>query len=124
MAHLPLPRVRVWGSDYMYEGDIVAVFTKKRGDVRVVVEDDNGRLFIHNCEQLKRDPVDLLQWQVNKKMPAHEKDHPSHNTRFSDSSLYDVVCMLCGATDARNDVRLRYPCPCAPKETVADGKEG
>lgn len=35
-----------------------------------------------------------------------------HNMRFSDSSLYDEVCMLCGANDGRYTyLRLRQPCP-------------
>lgn len=38
-------------------------------------------------------------------------DHPSHKTRFSDSSLYDEVCVNCGATDGRGDNRLSLPCP-------------
>lgn len=42
-------------------------------------------------------------------------NHPSHQTRYSDSSLYDEVCTLCGATDARNDDRLRHPCGQAPE---------
>lgn len=37
--------------------------------------------------------------------------HETHKTRFSDSSLYDVVCVLCGATDARGSDRLDKPCP-------------
>lgn len=37
--------------------------------------------------------------------------HPSHKTRISDSSLYDEVCTLCGATDASGDKRLSSPCP-------------
>lgn len=34
-----------------------------------------------------------------------------HRTRLSDSSLYDEVCLDCGATDARGDDRLDRPCP-------------
>lgn len=37
--------------------------------------------------------------------------HPTHDTRFSDSSLYDEKCVNCGATDARNDKRLEQQCP-------------
>lgn len=36
--------------------------------------------------------------------------HPSHQTRYSDSSLYDEVCTLCGATDARGSDLLYQPC--------------
>jgi hypothetical protein len=39
--------------------------------------------------------------------------HPSHETRFSDASTYDEVCVLCGATDqvpgGWGD--LAHPCP-------------
>jgi hypothetical protein len=46
-------RITVTGGDYTYEGYIVAAFRKRRsGDVRYVVEDDNGRLFIHNAKQV------------------------------------------------------------------------
>lgn len=38
-----------------------------------------------------------------------------HKTRYSDSSLYDEVCTLCGATDARGNDALQRPCPCAEK---------
>lgn len=45
--------------------------------------------------------VELLEANVTK----------GHKTRFSDSSLYDEICMKCGATDGRNDDRLNQPCP-------------
>lgn len=47
-------RVRVTASDYGYEGWLVTVFRKRRTQTqyRCVVEDDNGRLFIHNAGQL------------------------------------------------------------------------
>jgi hypothetical protein len=34
--------------------------------------------------------------------------HPTHKTRYSDSSLYDEVCTLCGATDSGQ--MLKVPC--------------
>lgn len=46
-------RVVVIANDYSYEGWVVAAFEKKRGGLRCVVEDDNGRLFIHNAKQLE-----------------------------------------------------------------------
>lgn len=50
-------RVRVKASDYQYDGWIVTVFNKRRiQNVRCVVEDDNGRLFIHNAGQLTAIP--------------------------------------------------------------------
>lgn len=48
-------------------------------------------------------------------------DARGHRTRISDSSLYDEVCLTCGATDARapND-RLSAPCPRAVPDGVVD----
>lgn len=40
--------------------------------------------------------------------------HPSHVTRYSDSSLYDEVCVNCGATDRGG--KLAEPCPKPAKE--------
>lgn len=37
-------------------------------------------------------------------------NHPSHQTRYSDSSFYDEVCESCGATDASGDRRLQWSC--------------
>jgi hypothetical protein len=34
--------------------------------------------------------------------------HPTHKTRYSDSSFYDEVCTLCGATDSGE--LLKVPC--------------
>lgn len=52
-------RVLVTASDYSYEGWLVSVFQKRRGSqsakvIRCVVEDENGRLFIHGAEQLTK----------------------------------------------------------------------
>lgn len=33
-----------------------------------------------------------------------------HKTRYSDSSFYDEVCIVCGGTDAHGDDRLQHPC--------------
>ena len=45
------------------------------------------------------------------------KTHPTHKTRFSDSSFHDEVCEACGGTDAAGDLSLGDPCPAtgAPK---------
>lgn len=41
-----------------------------------------------------------------------EPDEFGHRTRLSlDSSIYDEVCLLCGATDANGDHRLERKCP-------------
>lgn len=39
------------------------------------------------------------------------KVHGTHDTRISDSSLYDEKCTACGATDASPSKRLEAPCP-------------
>ncbi|HVX91553.1 MAG TPA: hypothetical protein VHC20_08160 [Candidatus Paceibacterota bacterium] len=40
-----------------------------------------------------------------------EADALGHRTRYSDSSLYDEKCVLCGATDMRGATGLSKPCP-------------
>lgn len=47
--------VKKVGGDYTFEGFVVAVFTKKSGIERVVVEDDRGILHIFNPKQLEVD---------------------------------------------------------------------
>lgn len=42
--------------------------------------------------------------------------HPTHKTRFSDSSFYDEVCTLCGVTDTDGMADLSKPCSHAPAE--------
>lgn len=37
--------------------------------------------------------------------------HPTHETRYSDSSHYDTKCVRCGATDGYGCVMLDLPCP-------------
>jgi hypothetical protein len=44
--------VRVTGSDYAYDGILLATVTKTSGELRYVVEDVYGRLSIQNAEQL------------------------------------------------------------------------
>lgn len=45
-------KVLVKAKDYSYEGWLVANFHKRSGEQRCVVEDENGRLFIHNLNQM------------------------------------------------------------------------
>jgi hypothetical protein len=45
-------RVKVTASDYAYEGWLTTLVRKRSGAWRCVVEDDCGRLFIHNAGQL------------------------------------------------------------------------
>lgn len=40
-----------------------------------------------------------------------DPDKHGHRTRFSDSSYFDEVCIMCGATDGFGDNRLNRPCP-------------
>jgi hypothetical protein len=51
----PPVRVTVTGGDYTYSGTLAAVVIKRSGAIRYVIEDDNGRLFIHNARQLGHD---------------------------------------------------------------------
>lgn len=44
--------LQVTANDYTYEGRLVSTFEKRSGQIRCVIEDDNGRLFIHNAKQL------------------------------------------------------------------------
>jgi hypothetical protein len=46
--------VLVTATDYQYEGWLNAVFSKRSGKIRCVVEDERGRLFVHNAGQLSR----------------------------------------------------------------------
>jgi hypothetical protein len=45
-------RVCVKAKDYSYYGEVVGMAVKRSGLVRFVVEDENGRLFIHSAENL------------------------------------------------------------------------
>ena len=36
--------------------------------------------------------------------------HPTHKTRYSDSSGYDEKCDKCGGTDSMGEDTLRKPC--------------
>jgi hypothetical protein len=45
--------------------------------------------------------------------------HRSHDTRYSDSSHYDVRCTLCGATDAPGSKALDLPCPAYRAEEIS-----
>lgn len=50
-------RVKVVANDYTYNGWLRIVFQKRKGLWRCVVEDANGRLFIHNSSQLRHGHV-------------------------------------------------------------------
>lgn len=44
--------VGVQAGDYRYTGEVAGFITKRSGEVRAIVEDSNGRLFIHHPAQL------------------------------------------------------------------------
>ncbi len=45
------------GGDYSFEGIVVAAFKKFSGQIRYVVEDERGLLFIFNEKSLQRNEV-------------------------------------------------------------------
>ena len=52
-----------------------------------------------------------------------DPDKHGHRTRFSDSSYFDEVCIMCGATDGFGDKRLDQPCPKPlPRSTTGGAK--
>jgi hypothetical protein len=51
--------VRVQGSDYAYAGELVGMAIKKSGAIRYIVEDHNGRLFVHNGKQLGLEEITI-----------------------------------------------------------------
>lgn len=56
IAVLSAPRtvfVRVTKGDYAYDGYLVGVTIKRSGQIRATVEDNCGRLFIHNAKELE-----------------------------------------------------------------------
>lgn len=52
--------IRVQASDYSYVGKVRTAFMKGSGQWRCVVEDDCGRLFIHNAGQLQLEHRKLM----------------------------------------------------------------
>lgn len=48
------PAVTVIASDYRYDGWVIMLGNKRSGKLRCVVEDANGRCFIHNALQLRK----------------------------------------------------------------------
>lgn len=47
------PKVKVIKRDYSYNGYISGLVIKRSGAIRTVIEDDCGRLFIHNASELE-----------------------------------------------------------------------
>jgi hypothetical protein len=72
-----------------------------------LVQDVNGRVaavtFLGRVTWLERNVMG----------PVEDKLHPSHHTRSSDASSYDVICTECGAHDivGRGWGKLAEPCP-------------
>ena len=53
------------GGDYAFEGTIQAIFHKRSGQTRIVVENDDGLLFIMNATQVEfvpDNPATKLPW--------------------------------------------------------------
>jgi hypothetical protein len=48
-----MKRVIVHGSGYTYKGWLISIVTKRSGEARYIIEDDYGRLFIHNAQQVE-----------------------------------------------------------------------
>jgi hypothetical protein len=47
--------VTVTGSDYTYSGTLAGIAIKRNGEIRYVVEADDGSLFVHSAKQLGKD---------------------------------------------------------------------
>lgn len=73
----------------------------KGSDAPVVMEISVQHIF----DQIKKERD-----KISPHMP--DECHSSHDTRSSDSSLYDSVCKNCGATDFSGGgwAALRFPC--------------
>lgn len=52
MIYLVGDYVLVTAKDYKYTGWLVSKFVKRSGAERVIVEDLNGRLLVHNKDQI------------------------------------------------------------------------
>jgi hypothetical protein len=46
-------KVEKIGGDYQFDGEIVAVFTKRDKTIRIVVEDDRGVLLVFNPRNIQ-----------------------------------------------------------------------
>lgn len=66
--------------------------------------------------------LDGLQYRMKEKV-MNKADKNGHVTRYSDSSLYDEVCVLCGGTDAVGDKRLKELCKAAPENNAKEVEE-
>lgn len=64
-------RVKKAGGDYTFEGVVVAMFNKRGGEVRYVIEDDRGILLIMNPRQIiKVDPTEMDYAAVERRIVA------------------------------------------------------
>jgi hypothetical protein len=52
VAFVPIP-VTVKANDYAYDGWLIGGGEKRHGEFRVMVEDSFGRIYIHNCGQVR-----------------------------------------------------------------------
>lgn len=52
-------------------------------------------------------------------METKDELHSSHETRISDASSFDEICVNCGATDRIGSWgKLAYPCSNPPEKSV------
>lgn len=63
--------------------------------------------------KLHQSVVELIDASKDKLLTKEQKkaNYATHKTRYSDSSLYDEVCEVCGATDYVGSFKLNQPCP-------------
>lgn len=76
-------RIEKRGGDYRFAGEVVAVFNKRNGVVRYVVENDDGILHIFSAANLQ---------QASKPIEPH--------AYVPDVSHYMGDCAVCGHTQA------------------------
>ncbi len=60
--------VQVIANDYTYSGYLACALRKRKGAIRFVIEDSEGRLFIHNALQCgfdEPDPIPLDEYIVS-----------------------------------------------------------
>jgi len=62
-------RVEKVGGDYYFRGNLVAVFQKRSGQWRAVVENDDGIVHIFNFMQLRLVGTDLESLSVGDEVP-------------------------------------------------------
>lgn len=104
-----------WGEDdsKMFWGEIIQEFEVYNSGEKIMFEGEEvdcyrGRWIDLGYPGKGDHPVKTR----SPKATFENKKHPSHQTRYSDSSLYDEVCVNCGATDVAGNGwgALAKPC--------------